>query len=99
MSISYNICLFIVYVGPTQCQVQDGVTNNCTQECTRDADTGVYNCSCYSDLGYQINPDNDTICIGKLANIQRKFIWTSAILLTVAWTRNPMKFLPQFNSY
>ena len=48
--------------GPTQCQ--DGITNNCTQECTRDADTGVHNCSCYSDLGYQINPDNDTLCIG-----------------------------------
>ena len=68
-----KINLFIV--GPTQCQ--DGATNNCTQQCTRDADTGVYNCSCYSDLGYQINPDNDALCIGKLANIQRKFVWTS----------------------
>ena len=50
------------HTGPTQCQ--DGVTNNCTQECTRDINTGIHNCSCY--LGYQIDADYDTVCSGKL---------------------------------
>ena len=79
--------------GPTQCQ--DGITNNCTQECTRDADTGVYNCSCYSDLGYQINPDNDTLCIGTQAGnntMQRKI----PIVLACPSSSMPITSLPHW---
>ena len=54
---------FHLLLGPTECQ--DGVTNNCTQECTRYryANTGVYNCSCYP--GYNISTDDSTSCHGK----------------------------------
>ena len=45
--------------GPTECQ--DGVTNNCTQECARD-NTGVYTCHCLE--GYNISSDSDSVCNG-----------------------------------
>ena len=60
----YNIIISGLFITDlTQCQ--DGVTNNCTQKCTRDADTEVYNCSCHP--GYQIDADHDTLCSGILS--------------------------------
>ena len=45
----------------TECQ--DGVTNNCTQECTRDILSGEHNCSCRS--GFRISDTSDSMCEGK----------------------------------
>ena len=54
-------------LGSTECQ--DGVTNNCTQECTRDMDAGVYNCSCFT--GYELSNDSTT-CKGKWSTVGTK---------------------------
>ena len=46
--------------GPTQCQ--DGVTNNCTQECSRNVTNGVHECSCRP--GYEFALGSNSICEG-----------------------------------
>ena len=59
-----NIIIIYIYIytGPTECQ--DGVTNDCTETCTRTVSNGTssYECGCYE--GYELNPDNTT-CHGK----------------------------------
>ena len=46
--------------GPNQCQ--DGVTNNCNQECIRDDITGVHICSCRE--GFNFSSGSETVCEG-----------------------------------
>ena len=50
---------FFHMAGPNQCQ--DGITNNCTQNCTRD--NGVYECSCYS--GFLMSNITFELCEGE----------------------------------
>ena len=52
-----------ILLGPSQCQ--DGVTNNCTQNCIRNITTGAHECSCHS--GYEIQTGSDSVCEGKHA--------------------------------
>ena len=52
---------FCSLVGPSRCQ--DGVTNNCTQKCTRDNVTGVHKCSCRE--GFKNSSGSETVCEGK----------------------------------
>ena len=47
---------------PTECQ--DGVTNNCTQNCTRTFSNGTSSYECGCSEGYRLNLDNAT-CDGK----------------------------------
>ena len=57
--------MFILYVGASECQ--DGITNNCTQICTRNISDGIssYECSC--NTGYVPNENTTNLCDGKLA--------------------------------
>ena len=50
-----------ILAGPTQCQ--DGVTNNCTHECTRNATTGAHECTCRS--GFDFGVGSDSMCEGE----------------------------------
>lgn len=56
LSTCINICS-----GPSQCQ--DGVTNNCTQNCIRNATTGAHKCSCLP--GFEFQMGSDSVCEGK----------------------------------
>ena len=59
-----SVCA-LFHTDPTECQ--DGVTNNCTQNCTRTTSmngTSSYECGC--NQGYELNLDNAT-CDGKYA--------------------------------
>ena len=47
-----------MYAGPSECQ--DGVTNNCSQICTRNSLNRQYECSCND--GYVL--DNMDLCVG-----------------------------------
>lgn len=49
----------VIMAGPSHCQ--DGITNNCTQNCTRK--NGTYECSCYP--GFVINSTAPEECEGK----------------------------------
>ena len=53
-------CSLLKFVDSTECQ--DGVTNNCTQECTRDSVTGEHHCSC--NEGYELIDGSDSKCGG-----------------------------------
>ena len=52
----------IIYTGPTECQ--DGVTNNCTQTCTRTISNGTSSYECGCSEGFELNSDNTT-CDGE----------------------------------
>ena len=56
-----TVGLNIASLEPSQCQ--DGQTNDCTQNCERNATTGVHKCSCRA--GYEIQMGSDSVCIGK----------------------------------
>ena len=56
--------LLLSCAGPTECQ--DGVTNNCTQTCTRIVSNGTSSYECGCKEGYELNSDNAT-CVGKYA--------------------------------
>ena len=54
----------IVYIDPNECQ--EGITNNCSQICTRNVSlSGVssYECSCYE--GYSQNNTDPNLCEGE----------------------------------
>ena len=76
--------------GPTECQ--DGITNNCTQICTRTVSNGASSYECGCNKGYKLDSDNTT-CVGKHASHTNKQgchhrLWKScyAIFLTIhAW--------------
>ena len=52
----------IIHADPTVCQ--DGVTNNCTQNCARSVFNGTSSYECGCREGFELNPDNTT-CDGK----------------------------------
>ncbi len=52
-----NCAVILRIIGPTECQ--DGVTNNCSQACTRNI-LGDYECSCND--GYALQMD---LCVGE----------------------------------
>ena len=54
----------LVCTGPTECQ--NGVTNDCTQTCTRSTSNETYYYECGCNDGYQLNLDYTT-CDGKHA--------------------------------
>ena len=45
---------------------QDGITNMCTQLCSRDDETMNYNCGCMK--GYNISMENPDMCDGMLSH-------------------------------
>ena len=62
-----SLCVHVSYtdhffqmVGPSQCQ--DGITNNCTQKCTRDNGTD-YECACYP--GFIMSNTTFGLCEGE----------------------------------
>jgi hypothetical protein len=48
------------YAGINECQ--DGITNECTQMCSKDIEAMTYNCSCI--LGYVVNEEDSNTCEG-----------------------------------
>ena len=65
----YTLLLILIYTlactGPTECQ--DGVTNDCTQNCTRSTSNKTYYYECGCNEGYELNPADYTTCDGKHA--------------------------------
>lgn len=63
---SFLLLKFIyLYAGTFECQ--DGVTNNCTQVCTRNISSdeiSAYECSC--NAGYILNENDTSFCDGEL---------------------------------
>ena len=57
------VTLYYIYADPSKCQ--DGVTNNCTQLCTRTSSGNqtFYSCSC--EDGQRIMDGSETDCVGK----------------------------------
>ena len=66
----HYISLHTYFTDPTKCQ--DGVTNNCTETCTRSVFNGTsfYECGCCNSEGFELNPDNTT-CSGKYESPMR----------------------------
>ena len=68
---AYNLMsIMILSIGPTECQ--DGVTNNCTQDCTRNVIAGVHECSCKT--GFEFALGSASICEGSACIYHRNFV-------------------------
>ena len=74
MVVTNNAC---TKTGATQCQ--DGVTNNCTQGCTRDNITGVHKCSCQE--GFDVSSGSESECKGNNYIILMVHRWMKIIIM------------------